>query len=201
MRIETFVKKAMGKVAADTFLAEHRQFLCGFKSIRPVLAMLEQKRILPTPALHQILQLIMTEQDPSEKTEEVVNTTTGEVTTKTLVAVEKAAKKREPKRYQMILFVKGAGGSENPSDETYDAADYGMAMRDAYRILFRNEDSIYMDITGDRVTTRIMRDEAMGHILGTGPGGKTATKKTAKTSSGLGWRVSAKGYTAKFSRG
>lgn len=201
MKIETFVKRAMGKVDAGSFIREHRDFLCGFKSVRPILAMLENREMYPTPALQQILQVIITEKDPMEKTEEVVNLKTGVITAKTSAAVEKAAKKKEPKKYQLFLFVKAEFGGETVAD-TFDAPDYGTAMRDSYRILFQNEHSLYMDITGMGVTTRITRDQAVGEILRESPGGKMATKRTNKGGgSGLGWKVSAKQFVAKFSRG
>jgi hypothetical protein len=204
MRIDTFRKRAMGKVDAAAFLAEHRNFLCGFKSILPVLALLENRVIFPTPALMQILTLLALEKDPfeekpSQKTVEKVDLETGEVTNVIVLAERKERKKGEPKRYQMFLFEK-EGSSVNCKD-TYEEDSYTDCMKVANRKLFQNEASVYMDVIGDGISTRIHRVDAMREMLGHGPGGKTATKKTAKTSASLGQRCSAKNFVAKFSRG
>lgn len=207
MKIDTFRKRAMGKVAADVFLAEHRDFLCGFKSILPVLALLEKRAIMPTPALHQILTLIALEKDPFEdahkksakKTVEKVDMETGEVTNVIVLAEKRERKKGEPKKYQMFLFEKD-GNSENCT-AVYEEDSYTDVMKVANRKLFQNEASVYIDVIGDGVTTRIHRVDAMRELLGHGPGGKAATKQTAKVSASLGWNCSAKNFVAKFSRG
>lgn len=204
MKIDTFRKRAMGKVAADVFLAEHRDFLCGFKSILPVLALLEQKVILPTPALHQILTLISLEKDPTEapsgRTSEVIDVVTGEITNVVAKVTAPVRKKGEPKRYQLYLFEKTLGGGENCTAQ-YEEDLYTEVMKVANRKLFQNENSVYIDVIGDGISTRIDRIDAMRELLNHGPGGKAATKKTAKTSAGLGWKCSAKNFVAKFSRG
>lgn len=203
MRIDTFRKRAMGKVDAASFIAEHRAFLCGFKSILPVLALLENRTIYPTPALHQILLLIALESEPevlSEKrTTEKVDMETGEVTNVIVLAEKKERKRGEPKRYQMYLFEKQGHGIN--CTEEYEEDSYTDVMKVSNRKLVQNEASVYMDVIGLGVTTRIQRVDAMREVLGHGPGGKAATKKTAKTSASLGQRCSAKNFVAKFSRG
>ncbi len=203
MKIDTFRKRAMGKIDAGLFLQEHRDFLCGFKSILPVLALVENKTLYPTPALHQILTLISLEKEPEvpgkRATEEVIDMVTGEITNVVAKVITPARKKGDPKRYQMYLFEK-QGVSENCTSQ-YEEDSYTEVMKTANRKLFQNESSVYIDVIGDGISTRILRVDAMRELLGHGPGGKAATKKTAKAGGGLGWKCSAKNFVAKFSRG
>jgi hypothetical protein len=202
MKIDTFMKRAVGHVDAATFLAEHRNFLCTFPTVMPVLAMLEEKTIFPTGALQQIVTLMALEKDPltekPQKVTEKINRETGEIT-KVIEKVTEPKKRGLPKRYQMFLFEKD--GESEVCTAVYDADLYTEVMKIADRKLFQNESSVYIDAMADGVTTRIHRVDAMRRILGHGPGGKTATKKTAKTSAGLGHRCTAKNFVAKFSRG
>jgi hypothetical protein len=198
MKIDTFIKKAVtGQHSASVFLKEHKDFLCCFPRLVPVLAAVEAGRLFPTPALTQILTLLVLEKDPNAKTEEVVNLKTGEITHKSLGQVEKAERKKVKKKYLLFLFIdEGASIAEE-----YAAADYGEAMRISYRKLFAREDACFMDIAGMGVITRITRVQAMKEMLRGNLGGNVATKKTAKTSSGLSWVSTVKQYNAKFSRG
>lgn len=202
MRIETFVKRATGQVNAERFIAEHRNFLCGFKSVLPILAMLERGEIFPTPALVNILTVLVTEKDPDVKDIEVVDKETGEITVKSLSQVEKEPAKKEPKTYTLFLFCKDDFGGEE-CVETFEADLWQDVERLSHRTLFRKTDSIYMDVYGMGVTTRISREDAVREILRCGPmrGGNTATKRTSKMTSSLSWGMKAKTSTSKFSRG
>lgn len=199
MKIETFVKKAtLQKYDSAVFIAEHREFLCNFKSVLPVLALLEKRQILPTPALTQILQLIITEKDLDE-TFEVVNRETGEIQHKTLAQIDKSPKK-VPHRYALFFFVKD-GTSEN-CVAVLNADTFQDATRQSNNKLFRREDSVYMDILGDNITTRITRDDAVKAILGGKLGGNVSTKRTTKAGGGgLSWKPTAKQDNPKFSGG
>lgn len=201
MLIATFLKQATnigGKMSASQFIGKHREYLCQFERVSPILAMLEKGRILPTPALTQILTLLALEKDPHEKTQEVLNPKTGEVKVKSLTQVEKASLKKEKKTPRYVIFLYLNDGTLLP--EQFPADDYGEAMRISYRKLFRREDSTQAEILGLGVSTFIDRNDAVAEILRKGP--TPATKREHKGGgSGLGWKVSAKSFVAKFSKG
>lgn len=200
MRIETFRKRAVGKINAAIFLADHRDFLMAFPSVLPVLAQLEKRMLMPTQALQQIVTLMALEKDPIDDKVEVVHPKTGEVKEKTVASVEKAAKKKVQKKYQLFLFVKEEGGMRI-HDKVEEASTYQEAMNIAYLRLFHHGNAMYMDVIGLGVTTRITRDDAMREMLGKRRGGVMATKTTGTKSAALTGRATVKNFVAKFSRG
>lgn len=176
MRIDTFLKKAVhGKHSASVFLKEHRGYLLNFPRVAPILVALEKGDIFPTPALVQILNLLVLERDPATEEVEFVNPKTGEVRVRKVLDV--AAKKKTVKKYQIFIFIdKG----KDISEEIYEAAEYGEAERIAFRKLFHREDSCWADILGMGITTRVFRETAMKAILNGHLGGNQASKKVSK---------------------
>lgn len=203
MRISTFLQKASrlsGKQTAADFLAEHAEYLSQFDSVLPVLVMLEAGDILPTPALMQVQELILTEKDP-EVGEEVVDRETGEITVlPSPAAVAKKEKAKRAPKYMCMIF------TDEGKDiaETFYEDDYGAAERAAHRKLFHNASACWCDISGCgagiNVTTRVTRVAAMGKILRHGPGGKVSTRKTSAGTGSLVVPV-AKESRAHFSKG
>lgn len=198
MKIETFLKRAVGKVNAYTFLHKHKDYLCTFPRIVPVLVRMEKNELFPTQALNEVVSLIAMEKDPLE-TVEVVNKKTGEVKNKKVSVLEKVGKKREVKKYQLFLFAKSYGGG-NEVVAIYDAVDFGAALTISYRKLFQREDSVYLDIIGLGVTTRVSRDDAIREILGRGRGHSMVCQKARKNAS-ISWGGKVKNYVATFSKG
>lgn len=204
MLIETFLKKAVntsGKVSASAFIKEHRNFLCSFPRILPILVAMDQGKMFPTPALEQIVTLMAVEKDPAKAVKATKETVQKDGTIK----VEKVpSPKKPPMKYLLFLYLKDSNGNEYIDGEKNEGAEeYGDAEHIAHLRLFRREDSTKMEIIGMGISTFVSRDDAIRSLMGRQPGKPGAFCKTEKKGggSGLGWKPSAKNYVAKFSRG
>lgn len=201
-----FLHKATTKaaVSAASFLAQHREWLetgelAQFTS--PILRKLDDRQILPTPALEEIKVVVLSHHLAQE-------------TAKAEAAMEKAAQPQVRKNYIVTVYnAKGEiqtrknanTGEDMDLRETFDLSSQAEGWAD--RRLFDGasdwfaviEHTKMTDRDGNPLATTVMRDDAIARILRAkkGPVMKSKPQSTSKLSFG----VKAKGDHFQFSRG
>lgn len=193
MTPKMFLHRANGKISAQAFLAQHREFLCTgelalFTS--PILAKVDSQELLPTPGLDEIKRIVLSH----HLTEE---------TRKAEAAMSKAQE---------------GGGSRKPYLGEIRSKDGLILHEQAFntpqecegwldRRLFEGEPECFgictaqylLDKHGDPMTIVILRQDAIARIL---KKGKTPIMKSKpKSTNSLGFGVKVSQSVARFSRG
>jgi len=198
-----FLHKASGKVSADAFLATHKAWLetgelAEFTA--PILRAVDEKELMPTPALHAITQVVfdyMMEKENTKAENALLN--------------PKASAKPKP-WIATIYNAKGEIQSRTKEDGTEEDLQKGFdttSLADGWtdRRLFDGSSDWYGVVShttiinrhGDPLSTTIMRDDSIARIL---KQPKSAVCKVqSKTTSKLGFGVKAGNDRAVFSKG
>lgn len=191
-----FLHKASGKaaVSAGAFLAQHREWLeTGTLAslTAPILARLDAGEIMPTPALGEIRQAVISHMIARE-------------IVKGQRAVEHTAK--EPSKPYLAKVYDAAGnvctrvGEDGEAKDLVQGFDLSQRAHDwCNRRLDEQEPGAYALITWQGTTMRIERDDAIYRLHGAHRAGPAMKRKP--TSAALGWKMKAQGDHFHFSRG
>jgi hypothetical protein len=204
MTPKMFLHKSGTKAAASAsaFLAAHRTFLeTGelYPVTGPILAKLDAKELMPTPALSELRQVILNHMIASEVSK-----------------LERAHEvtERTPKNWQVTIYTsegKVAQRFKTEDQEWVDlVAEFDQpqeADRWADRRLFEGEHDWFAVVShatqlnkhGQLLSSTITRQDAMARVLASKPG--PVIKGQAKSSGRLGWGVKSKPSVSKFSAG
>lgn len=193
MTFKGFLSKASGKVSADAFLASHRAWLENGELASltsPILRKLDEKAILPTPALEDIKSLVMnhiltaTSITPSEQSNKLPKETKAPI--KSWIATIYDGKG------EVQTHTKPDGSQEDLCKSFDTASD---ADRWTDRRLFEGASDWYGVVShtsmlnkyNEPLSSVIMRDDAMGRILqvSKGPVMKGQSKSAGKLSFGV----------------
>jgi hypothetical protein len=190
-----FLHKSQGKIAADAFLAAHRQWLeTGELALAttPILRKLDQGEILPTPALHEVQVAVM-------------NHMVAMAHRKTVEA--KNAPAAKPKNWTTTIFnAKGEVQTRIKEDGEVEDLIKGFdlssdADRWADRRLVEGASDWYAEVTHAMmpIKTVILRDDAMARVFK--KVGSPVMKRVGGTTSSLSFRPKAHEDRSRFSAG
>lgn len=205
MTAKGFLHKAGGKISAEGFLAQHRAWLetgelASLTS--PILRKLDDKEILPTPALEAVKAVVLGHMIASEvrKGEEAIakREAAGEKPKKNWVATIYNAKGE-------VCTRQNAKGETEDLEESFDNSSDADRWTD--RRLFEGAPDWYGIVShtslinkeGEPLHTVVMRDDAIARILKTPKG--PAVRRTGGSTSKLSFGVKATQDRAYFSRG
>lgn len=193
-----FLHKAGGKVSADAFLAQHRAWLeTGERAMvtTPILRMLDEKEVMPTPALEQIRAAVlnhMVAKAVSKAEDQILNPKPG----------------AKPKNWTSTIFdakgeIQTRINEKGEKEDLIKGFDLSSdADRWADRRLVEGASDWYAEVTHAMmpITTVIRRDDAMSRIFKIAKG--PSMKAQPKGGSGrLSFGVKVKEDRARFSSG
>jgi len=198
-----FLHKANGKVSAEAFLKQHREWLLTGELAQvtsPILAKLDAKESMPTATLEQIKSAVLSHHLAVE-------------ITKAETAMEKASEPKTSKAY--LVTIRDAEGNVctrvNDKGETVDlrqSFDLGSDAEGwADRRLFDGFSDWFGTIEmtkmfradGTPITNVVLRQDAIARILKVKKG--SVMKSKPKSTNALGFGVKAQQSVAKFSHG
>ena len=192
MTHKMFLHRSNGRVSADAFLAQHKEFLLtGELALfcQPILLRLEEKEILPSPALEEVRKVVLAHHLAEEAA-------------KAEAAMNRSQEPKTPKNYQgEIRTAEGALVLEKGFDTPQDCERW------LDRKLVDGEPNCYGIATathlhnqaGEPLSTIIMRGDAIARTLRSKKG--AVMKAHSKSAGRLSFGVKVKQSHASFSRG
>ena len=203
MTAKMFLHRSSGKVSADAFIQAHRAFLetGELASVTsPILAKLDSKAILPTPALEEIKGVVFSHMLQSSIREDERK------------MAEAQANPAKAKAWLATIY-DGNGDIAIAKNDKGELVELQQGFEDAARAdgwtdrrLFDGASDWYgvvshttITIKGEPMSSRIERSDAIARIMKQAKG--AVMKVTSKTTSKLGFGVSCHNDKAVFSRG
>lgn len=190
-----FLNKASGKLSAAAFIAQHRQFLSTgtlASLTAPILAKLDAREIMPTPALDEIRQAVLTHMIAKDiaKGEAAMNAPPRTVKPYTATVYDAGGNvairtTEDGEIKELISNFDDTSGAEGWCDRRLDTEGPG-----AYALIVHHTTARVM---------RIERDDSIARLCGTRRPGPVM--KQQGSSGGIGWNMKAKGDHFYFSRG
>lgn len=192
MTNKMFLHRSNGKISADAFLAQHKEFLLsGELSLftAPILIKLEEKEILPTPALEEVRKVVLAHHLAEE-------------TRKAEASMTRAQEIKAPKNYQgeirskdgLLLLEKGF---ETPQDcERWLDRNLVDGEPECFGICTASH---VLDKEGAPLSVIIMRGDSIARVFRKGK--SPVMKAQSKSAGKLSWGAKVKQSHASFSRG
>jgi hypothetical protein len=203
MTAKMFLHRSSGKVSADAFIQAHRAFLETGKLAEvtsPILAKLDSKAIMPTPALEEIRGVVFT------------HTLRAAIETDEAKMAEAQANPAKAKPWMATIY-DAKGDIVTHRNEKGEEVELQQGFEEAARAdgwvdrrLFEGASDWYgvvshttITIKGEPMSSTIQRADAIARIMKHAKG--AVMKVTSKTTSKLGFGVKCGNDRAVFSRG